>query len=117
MNFTPEQKKGAISKRVEADVGSMLEDLIVAAWLVYGLTRNKPKTEPHQTAIGVVNSFKLHEFGWQKSHMIPSRLMLEGNDVTLDERIDEYCSLGRKHTDELRPQPRHAAWMHLRLEP
>ena len=81
----------------------MLEDLIVAAWLVYGLTLNKPETEPHQTAAGVINTFKLHEFGWQKSRLIPNRLALEGENVTLDERIEEYCNIARKRTDELRP--------------
>lgn len=103
MNFTPEQKKNAIGKRAEASLGSMLEDLIVAAWIMYARTRDEPTSELHQQAHGVINTFKLHELGWSTSKLIPGRLAFEGDDVTLDERIDQYCDLARKNEDELRP--------------
>ena len=53
-------------------------------------------------ATGVINTFKLHEFGWQRSHLIPNRMMLEGEDATLDERIDQYVEAAHKHQDNLR---------------
>jgi hypothetical protein len=104
MDFlTPEEKKNAITKLGEGNIGSQLEDLIVAVWIVYGLTHDKPTSEPHQLAIGVINNFELHEFGWSRSKFIPKRLTLEGEDATLDERITQYCDLARKHEEELRP--------------
>ena len=95
-------RKAAIAKRAEATLGSQLEDLIAAAWLIYGITRSEPKSEMHILATGVINTFKLHEFGWQRSHLIPSRMMLEGKDATLDERIDQYVQAAREHQDDLR---------------
>jgi|SRR5271166_76110 len=100
--FTPEEKKNAIVKRVETDIGSQLEDLIVAVWIVYALTHDKPTSEPHQLAIGVIDRFELHDFGWSRSKLIPSRLSLEGENATLDERITQYCDLARQHKEELR---------------
>lgn len=102
MNFTPDEKKTAIGKRAEGRIGSQLEDLIVAVWLVYALTHDKPDSESHQLAIGVINNFDLHRFGWSRSKLIPSRLTLEGDDTTLDERITQYCELAREHEKELR---------------
>lgn len=101
-DFAPEENKAAIAKRVEATLGSQLEDLIAAAWLIYGITRSEPASEMHVMATGVINTFKLHEFGWQRSHLIPNRMMLEGEDATLDERIDQYVEAARKHQDNLR---------------
>jgi hypothetical protein len=101
--FTPEEKKGAIAKRVEASLGSQLEDLIVAVWIVYALTLEKPVSEPHQLAMAVINTFGLHEFGWSTSKQIPGRLALEGEDATLDDRITQYCNVARSHEDEIRP--------------
>jgi len=98
----PEQLKAAIAKHAEATLGSQLEDLIAAAWLIYGITRSEPASEMHVLATGVIITFKLHEFGWQRSHLIPNRMMLEGYDVTLHERIDQYVEAARRHQDNIR---------------
>jgi hypothetical protein len=100
--LTPEQKKDAISKHVEANLGSLLEDLIVGAWLVYGLSYNEPDSELHELASGIINTFELHNFGWQTSRLIPSRMTLEGEDITLEERITQYCDRAREVEAEIR---------------
>lgn len=101
--FTPEERKNSVAKRVEASLGSKLEDLIVAVWIVFALTRDEPTAEPHQLAMGVINTFGLHEFGWSTSRLIPGRLAFEGEDATLDERISQYCDEARKRENEIRP--------------
>jgi hypothetical protein len=101
--FTPDGKKCAIAKRVESSLGSKLEDLVVAVWIVYSLTRNDSNSEPHQMALGIINKFAFHEFGWSTSKLIPSRLALEGDDATLDDRITQYCDIARRHEDDIRP--------------
>jgi hypothetical protein len=100
--FTPQQQTDAIGKRVEANVGSILEDLIVGAWLVYGLSYGQPESELHQLASGIINSFELHEFGWSKSHLIPGGMIFEGEDATLEDRITQYCDIARENEHELR---------------
>lgn len=80
----------------------MLEDLIVGAWLVYGLSHNQPDSELHSLAAGIINTFELHKFGWSRSWLIPRRFVLEGRDETLDERIDKYCKKVWEHEQELR---------------
>src|SRR3989442_467427 len=101
-SFTPQQQKDAIGQCVEASVGSVLEDLIVGAWLVYGLSYSDPESELHQLASGVINSFELHKFGWSTSHLIPGRMMFEGEDATLEERITQNCDIARENEQELR---------------
>ncbi|MGC2658454.1 MAG: hypothetical protein WA324_10905 [Bryobacteraceae bacterium] len=65
--FTPDEQKNAVAKLAEAKLGSILEDLIVAAWAAYALTRDKPKSEQHQLAADVINTFELDKFGWSKA--------------------------------------------------
>jgi hypothetical protein len=81
--FKPDEKKCAIARRVESSLGSKLEDLIVAVWIVYSLTRDELNSVPHQMALGIINKFAFHEFGWSTSKLVPSRLALEGVDATL----------------------------------
>jgi hypothetical protein len=102
ISFTPEEQKKLITERVECTIRSLLEDLVVGAWLVYGLSRHEPNGELHMFASGIINTFELHKSGWQTSRLIPSRMMLEGEDATLDERITQYCDEARKNEGELR---------------
>ena len=94
--------KKAIAERVEANIGSLLEDLIVGAWLVYGLSRADSQSELHTMAAGIINTFELHKFGWSTSWLMPNAMMLEGDDDTLEERITQYCDKARGHEQQLR---------------